>query len=92
MPGYCVYLYGGGGYDDGVYKMKIIRQITIPVPLPTWNRLLGVDRWKRKKIRDMIHDLIHHASKSDEPLTVNQLAGKGWNYVEYYRLIGRKVK
>jgi hypothetical protein len=33
--------------------MKVI--IELPFKLPTWNRLLGVNRWERKSIRDSIH-------------------------------------
>lgn len=72
--------------------MKIIKHITLPVPLPTWNKLLGVNRWQRKKIRDMVHSLVIICAESSLPLNVKQLAGKGWNYVDYYKLIGRKVK
>ena len=33
-------------------------QIKLPFPLPTWNRLLGANRWQRKKIRDIIHKMV----------------------------------
>ena len=29
--------------------------IEIPVPMPTWNRLLAMHPWERKKCRDLIH-------------------------------------
>ena len=36
------------------------REITIelPIPLPTWNRLLAMHPWERKKCRDMIHSFV----------------------------------
>lgn len=29
--------------------------IELPFPLPTWNRLLAMNHWERKKCRDLIH-------------------------------------
>lgn len=30
-------------------------RIVLPVPLVTWNRLLAMNQWERKKYRDWIH-------------------------------------
>ena len=30
-------------------------RIELPYPLPTWNRILAMNPWQRKKLRDMIH-------------------------------------
>jgi len=30
-------------------------RIVLPVPLATWNRLLAMNQWERKKYRDWIH-------------------------------------
>lgn len=30
-------------------------KIELPFPLPTWNRLLAMSPWERKKCRDLIH-------------------------------------
>lgn len=32
--------------------------IRLPFKLPTWNCLLAMDQWKRKKVRDQIHALV----------------------------------
>jgi len=32
--------------------------ITLPIPLPTWNRLLAMHHWERKKCRDLIHRFV----------------------------------
>lgn len=32
--------------------------VHLPFPLPTWNRLLSINRWERKKIRDWIHGAV----------------------------------
>jgi hypothetical protein len=29
--------------------------IELPIALPTWNRLLAMHHWQRKKLRDLIH-------------------------------------
>lgn len=39
-------------------KDRLLCRIVLPFPLPTWNRLLGVNRWQRKKIRDWIHKAV----------------------------------
>lgn len=33
--------------------MKLV--IVLPLPLPTWNRLLAMHHWERKKCRDLLH-------------------------------------
>lgn len=30
-------------------------EIVLPVPLPTWNRIIEMDRWLQKKLRDLLH-------------------------------------
>lgn len=30
-------------------------EVILPIPLPTWNRLLAMGHWQRKKLREMIH-------------------------------------
>jgi hypothetical protein len=70
---------------------KII--ITLPFPLPTWNRILGMNRWQRKKLRDWVHWAVGVVVNGDE-ITASEL--------KYYdglirpkkmsRLRGRKTK
>lgn len=32
--------------------------IVLPFPLPTWNRVLAMHHWQRKKLRDALHELV----------------------------------
>jgi hypothetical protein len=32
--------------------------VRLPFPLPTWNRVLVMNRWQRKKLRDLIHQFV----------------------------------
>ena len=36
----------------------VTMKITLPIPLPTWNRLLAMHHWERKKCRDLIHQFV----------------------------------
>ena len=56
--------------------------IILPFPLPTWNLLLSVNRWRRKKIRDLIHTMVKTIvdNKKISRMLIN----------EYYQEIGRK--
>lgn len=36
--------------------MRVV--VEIPVALPTWNCLLAADHWKRKRIRDAVHEIV----------------------------------
>jgi hypothetical protein len=38
----------------GLMAKKKITRLILPFRLPTWNQLLAMDRWQRKKVRDMI--------------------------------------
>jgi hypothetical protein len=44
-------------YLDLLGKKKVQR-IILPVKLPTWNAILAMGIWQRKKLRDAIHGLI----------------------------------
>lgn len=33
-------------------------KIELPFPLPTWNRILAMHHWERKKLRDQIHQMV----------------------------------
>lgn len=72
------------------------KKIILPFPLPTWNRILGVNRWQRKKIRDMIKDavcILSHYDTDSRTLMelVERLQLMGWSYRDYYKAIGRKT-
>jgi len=30
-------------------------RIVLPIPLPTWNRILAMGPWERKRLRDYLH-------------------------------------
>lgn len=32
--------------------------IEIPLPMPTWNRMLAMHPWERKKLRDLLHHAV----------------------------------
>ena len=32
--------------------------VVLPIPLPTWNRILAMNRWQRKKLRDFLHHAV----------------------------------
>lgn len=36
--------------------MRVV--VEIPIALPTWNCLLAADPWKRKRIREAIHEIV----------------------------------
>jgi hypothetical protein len=42
--------------DQPLSKVKKTLKIVLPFKLPTWNLLLGVNRWQRAKIRHWLHD------------------------------------
>jgi len=33
---------------------RLLARIVLPFPLPTWNRLLAMHHWQRKKLRDLL--------------------------------------
>ena len=33
-------------------------KIEIPLPMPTWNRMLAMHPWERKKLRDLLHHAV----------------------------------
>lgn len=35
--------------------------LELPIPLPTWNRILAMHHWERKKLRDLIHEITRRA-------------------------------
>lgn len=43
---------------SGSPKSEEAITITVPIPMPTWNRILAMHHWQRKKLRDSIHELI----------------------------------
>ena len=32
--------------------------IELPIPLPTWNRILAMNQWDRMRLRDLIHHFV----------------------------------
>ena len=75
-------------------ESRPLRSLTVelPIALPTWNQLLGMNRWKRKKVRDLIHHavFISIASGNDWPMqTVYQGKQRSTDsfITEYYQTI-----
>lgn len=52
-------------------------EVELPVPLPTWNRMLAMHHWERKKLRDLLHKFVSLslAHGTDWP-TVTDYQGK----------------
>lgn len=44
-------------YLDLVSKKKVQRVI-LPIKMPTWNTLIAMNPWERKKVRDAIHGMV----------------------------------
>lgn len=44
-------------------------RIVLPYPLPTWNRVLAMHHWERKKLRDWIHASISALSATGDGTT-----------------------
>lgn len=69
-------------------------QITIelPIPMPTWNRILQMHPWERKKLRDYIHHAVStsYTYGTDWP-TVTEFQGKRLStelfMLEYFQMI-----
>lgn len=70
--------------------MKIV--VELPFPLPTWNRILAMHHWERKKLRDLIHAAVSQLSVIDSTnTTLTHLQLKpSWMVLygaDYYRMI-----
>ena len=67
-------------------------RIVLPVPLATWNRLLAMNQWERKKYRDWIHRAVSisiHSGTGWPTRTVSaeKLQSTGLSMQEYLRMI-----
>ncbi|QDV78049.1 hypothetical protein [Botrimarina mediterranea] len=66
--------------------------IEIPLPMPTWNRMLAMHPWERKNLRDFLHHAVSLSLTygSDWP-TVTEYRGKRWSMelwlASYYQTI-----
>jgi len=45
-------------------EKKIVMQIILPFPLPTWNRILQMSLWEKKSLRHTIHQLVYMCIQS----------------------------
>lgn len=66
--------------------------VRLPFPLPTWNRLLAMHHWERKKLRDWIHHAvsisIRAGTDSLTPMeSAQRLQSTGLSLLEYYQMI-----
>lgn len=39
-------------------EIKQCLTIELPVPMPTWNRILAMHHFERKKLRDLVHKFV----------------------------------
>lgn len=67
-------------------------RIVLPFPLITWNRLLAMNQWERKKYRDWIHRAmsicIHEGIGSQiRMVSAGKLQLMGLSIADYYRMI-----
>jgi hypothetical protein len=66
--------------------------IVLPFKLPTWNQLLAMNHWQRKKVRNWIHDAVLrciHEGKDSQTQTeqVLKLSLTGSELQEYLSMI-----
>ena len=56
--------------NTGVHKIaeeKIVGiELELPIPLPSWNFLLSANPWKRKRVRDLMHEIVLTAVNDGE--------------------------
>lgn len=69
--------------------------IKLPFPLITWNRLLAMNQWDRKKYRDWIHRAVCISIQEGfDSLTwtesVERLQSMGLSLADYYQMIRPK--
>jgi len=60
---------------DLMAKKKIIR-VVLPFRLPTWNQLLAMGYWQRKKIRDLIKSAVVSTSTIKQSGSVTVMDGR----------------
>jgi len=70
-------------------------RILLPYPLPTWNRLLAMEPFKRKRLRNWIHASILQLSAIENASTIQTvyLLRQRWMELygpEYYQMIRPK--
>lgn len=44
--------------SDTASRPKRSFVLSLPVPMPTWNRLLAMNPWERKRVRDLLHQFV----------------------------------
>ncbi len=74
-----------------ISKVKHIRLI-LPVRLPTWNQLLAMNHWQRKKVRDWIKGAVSTSIRKQKDLlmqmdAVVRLSLTDWSKQEYLSVI-----
>ena len=37
---------------------KKVQRVILPIKMPTWNTLIAMNPWERKKVRDAIHGMV----------------------------------
>ena len=69
--------------------------IVLPFKLPTWNLLLGVNRWQRAKIRHWLHDAVSSCIPDENASAIQMVSVlrpslTESSIAEYYRMITAK--
>ena len=67
-------------------------RLILPFRLPTWNALLAMNQWERKRVRDWIKDVVSQCCReqSDSLMqtdAVIKLSLTDWQKAEYSRMI-----
>lgn len=65
-------------------KERLVLEVVLPFPLVTWNRLLAMHHWQRKKLRDWVHAAVIKCVNKED-ITQEELD-------EYYQIIRPKPK
>ena len=74
-------------------KKKYI--IVLPFAMPTWNRVLAMNRWQQKKLRDLLHRAVSLCIKYGEgsamrTISTAKLQLMGFDMSGYLRMIRPK--
>ena len=76
---------------------KILFRLELPVPMPTTNRVLGMNQWQRKKLRDWFDAAVRFmftSAGSDYTTPMDASRNTSWMqsfHAAYYKTMGLKL-
>ncbi len=75
-----------------ILKKRPNIRLILPFRLPTWNQLLAMNRWERKKVRDWIKNAVYMCIHEGDvwptqEALVLKLSSTDWSLQEYYQTI-----